>query len=180
MSAWQEFCEWRRLAGLPQLIEDLEMTQFCQMKAEFRAMHRLKDGHDGPQPPTFDWHEGTGEATSMWGWLTCEMESEFRYGGAGIAMRSDDPDRYMVLVVRDGSGRALIPRENVPVFDTSHLTPNPPVVDVNPVIGPGYPPFPDVEVDLWAKPCCARISWIKSARLLQPGKLPYHGIPLVK
>ena len=121
-----EVNEWRRRTGLPPFIEDPKMTEFAQSKARYRATRRLQNGHQGPKPPSH-WHEGTGEATSMWGWLTCEMESDFKYAGAGICVGKDGK-RYMVLVCRSGSGRALVPRNNAPVHNTSHLTPKPPRV----------------------------------------------------
>ena len=78
-----EVNEWRRKSGLPPFVEDAEMTKFARMKARYRAERNLQDGHQGPKPPT-SWHEGTGEATPEWGWLTCEMESDFKYAGAAF------------------------------------------------------------------------------------------------
>lgn len=121
-----EINEWRRRSGLRPFIEDPKMTEFARAKARFRAERGLQNGHQGPKPPR-NWHEGTGEATSTWGWLTCESESDFKYAGAGICVAADGT-RYMVLVCRDGSGRALLPRNNSPVHDTSYLTPKPPRV----------------------------------------------------
>ena len=121
-----EVNEWRRRSGLPPFVEDPRMTEFAKMKARYRAERNLRDGHQGPKAPA-GWHEGTGEATSSWGWLTCEMESDFKYAGAGLCVGRDGT-RYMVLVCRGGSGRALVPRQNSPVHNTSHLTPNPPRV----------------------------------------------------
>ena len=122
-----EVNEWRRRTGLPPFIEDPKMTEFAKAKARYRAERDLQNGHQGPKPPS-NWHEGTGEATASWGWLTCEMESEFKYAGAGICV-GPNGTRYMVLVCRDGSGRALVSRNNSPVHNTSHLSPNPPRVD---------------------------------------------------
>lgn len=118
-----EVNEWRRRAGLPAYREDPEMTKFAMMKARYRAERGLKNGHQGPQPPA-GWHEGTGEASGHWGWLTCEMECDFQYAGAGMCV-GHDGERYMVLVCRGGSGRPLISRQQVPVHNTSHLTPAP-------------------------------------------------------
>ena len=125
-----EVNEWRRRSGLPPFIEDPQMTAFATSKARYRAERGLQNGHQGPKPPA-GWHEGTGEATASWGWLTCEMESQFKYAGAGICVGADGK-RYMVLVCRDGSGRALVSRNNSPVHNTSHLTPNPPRVGSDP------------------------------------------------
>lgn len=125
-----EVNEWRRRAGLPAFVEDPQMTAFAQAKAKYRAERGLQNGHQGPKPPA-GWREGTGEATSTWGWLTCEMESDFRYAGAGVCVGKDGK-RYMVLVCRGGSGRALISRNNAPVHNTSYLTPDPPRVGVSP------------------------------------------------
>jgi hypothetical protein len=124
--AIEEVNEWRRRTGLPLFIEDPEMTKFAAMKARYRAEHNLRDGHQGPQPPG-GWHEGTGEAMPSWGWLTCEMESDFKYAGAAMCVGRGGT-RFMVLVCRGGSGRALVSRQNTPVHNTSYLTPNPPRV----------------------------------------------------
>ena len=119
-----EVNEWRRRTGLPPCNEDPQMTKFAEMKAKYRAEHDLRDGHQGPKPPAA-WHEGTGEASRRWGWLTCEMECDFKYAGAGLCVGKDGT-RYMVLVARGGSSKALVSRHNAPVHNTSHLTPNPP------------------------------------------------------
>src|SRR5690606_31519384 len=101
-----------------------EMTAFAQNKANYRAFHRLKDGHQGPQAP-FGWREGTGEATSDWGWLTCCQEEDAVEGGAGLTIGRDG-ERYMVLVLRGGSGRSLLGRRNnSPVHNTSYVNPRP-------------------------------------------------------
>jgi hypothetical protein len=123
MSGWTEFCKWRELVGLPQVKEDADMTKFATRKACYRAFHRLKDGHDGPECPP-GWREGTAAAKPTWGWLTCCQEEDAEYGGAGMCVAKNG-DRYMVLVLRGGTGEALIPRDNIPIHDTSHLTPNP-------------------------------------------------------
>ena len=122
--AMDEVNEWRKRCGLKPFVEDPEMTKFAVMKARYRAERNLRDGHQGPQPKA-GWHEGTGEALPMWGWLTCEMESDFKYAGAGMCV-GNDGTRYMVLVCRSGSGRALVRRNYAPVHNTSYLTPNPP------------------------------------------------------
>ena len=124
--AMAEVNEWRRRSGLRPFIEDPSMTQFAEMKARYRAERHLRDGHQGPSAPP-GWHEGTGEAAASWGWLTCEMESDFQYAGASMCVGSDGT-RYMVLVCRGGSGRALLARNHAPVHKTSHLSPNPPRV----------------------------------------------------
>ncbi len=124
--AMDEVNEWRRRSGLPQFVEDPQMTKFAEMKARYRAERNLRNGHQGPTAPA-GWHEGTGEATPTWGWLTCEMESDFKYAGAAMCVGRDGT-RFMVLVCRGGTGRALLPRQNAPVHDTSYLTPNPPRV----------------------------------------------------
>lgn len=121
-----EVNEWRRRVGLPQFARDAEMMRFAQMKAEYRAQRGLKDGHDGPKANA-GWREGTGEATAQWGWLTCVIEESATHAGAGLAI-GHDGERYMVLVLRGGTGRALISRQNIPIHDTSAMTPNP--VDV--------------------------------------------------
>lgn len=118
-----EVNEWRRRTGLPSFVEDPAMTRFAEMKARYRAQHNLRDGHQGPKPPA-GWHEGTGEAQPSWGWLTCESESDFRYAGAAVCVGVDGT-RFMVLVCRDGSGRALVSRHRSPVHNTSRLTPKP-------------------------------------------------------
>ena len=100
------------------------MAKFAQEKANYRAYYRLKNGHQGPQPIA-GWREGTGEARSVWGWLTCCQEESAAYGGAGMCVGLDG-DRYMVLVLRGGSGRCLLrSRNNVPIYDTSRLTAKP-------------------------------------------------------
>jgi len=124
-----EVNEWRRRCGLRPFVEDPEMTRFAKMKARYRAERNLRDGHQGPKPP-MHWHEGTGEATPQWGWLTCEMESDYRYAGAGVCVGADGT-RYMVLVCRGGSGRALVSRNNSPVHNTAHLTPHPDRVGIS-------------------------------------------------
>ncbi|QEG01297.1 hypothetical protein Mal15_53730 [Stieleria maiorica] len=121
--AFDEVNAWRRGAGLPELIEDPEMTKFAQQKAEYRAARGLKNGHQGPSVPG-GWTEGCGEATATWGWLTCATECDFRYAGAGIATGADG-ERYMVFVGRGGSGRALINPDRYPIIKTAHLTPKP-------------------------------------------------------
>ena len=78
-----EINEWRRRSGLRPFIEDPAMTRFAQMKAKYRAAKNLRNGHQGPQAPA-GWREGTGEASSSWGWLTCESESDFTYAGAVV------------------------------------------------------------------------------------------------
>ena len=118
-----EVNEWRRRTGLPRFVEDPAMTRFAEMKARHRAQHNLRDGHQGPKPPS-GWHEGTGEAQPSWGWLTCESESDYRYAGAAVCVGVDGT-RFMVLVCREGSGRALVSRHKSPVHNTSRLTPNP-------------------------------------------------------
>jgi hypothetical protein len=123
-----EVNEWRRRSGLRPFTADPEMTRFAEMKARYRAEANLRNGHQGPSAPA-GWHEGTGEATASWGWLTCEMESDFQYAGAGICV-GNDGTRFMVLVCRGGSGRALLSRHNSPVHNTSHLTPDPPRVGI--------------------------------------------------
>lgn len=142
-----EVNEWRRRSGLPPFVEDPEMTKFAIMKARYRAERNLQNGHQGPKPAA-PWREGTGEAKPNWGWLTCEMESEFQYAGAGLCVGKDGT-RYMVLVCRGGSGRALLSRHNAPIHNTSYLTPNPPRV--------GQPAQASQRVTV-AKPCphCGR------------------------
>ena len=117
---WAEFCEWRRRMGLPQVQQDPQMMAFAQQKANYQAS-RLISGHAGPRVRP-GWREGTGNATASWGWLTCCMEEDAQYGGAGMAYGMDG-QRYMVLVLRGGSGRALRRRQNLPTFNTSHLSP---------------------------------------------------------
>lgn len=126
MSAWAEFCEWRRLAGLPQIRHDEDMTLFAQGKARWQAERGLDGGHDGPGCPS-GWREGTAKAAKSWGWLTCCQEEDAAYGGAGMCVGRDG-ERHMVLVLRGGTGRPLIPRRRIPVFKTAHLSPNPPSV----------------------------------------------------
>ena len=120
MSAIEEVNAWRRHNGLPEFIEDDKLTEFAQMKSEYRALRGLKNGHQGPEHPNGT-TEGTGEATADWGWLTCAMEDSSTHAGAGVCVGWDD-ERYMVLVVRP-PGRRLV--RNVKPLDTSYLTPNP-------------------------------------------------------
>lgn len=116
---------WRVRQGLRPLKEDPLLTRFAQRKAEYRAARLLKNGHQGPACPG-GCREGTGEARAEWGWLTCVMEEDATHAGAGVAI-GEDNERYMVLVVRGGSGGA--PRgRNVQPLSTSHLTPNAPLV----------------------------------------------------
>lgn len=119
-----ELAEWRRRVGLPRFTVDANLTRFAQMKAEYRAKRGLKDGHQGPRNPPGT-REGCGEASAHWGLLVCSMEEDFTHAGVGIAIGGDG-ERYMVAVFRGGSGRALIPRQNIPIHNTSYLTPNPP------------------------------------------------------
>ena len=123
--AWDEFCAWRRMAGLPQLAEDPSMTAFAMHKARYRAERGLRRGHAGPRLRA-GWHEGTAEWRPSMGFGACYREHDFRYGGAGMCVGRDGR-RYMVLVVRGGSGRSLM-RRSRPTFNTAHLTPNPPRV----------------------------------------------------
>jgi hypothetical protein len=116
---------WRSRNGLRPLREDPLLTRFAQRKAVYRAARMLKNGHQGEACPA-DCREGTGEAQPQWGWLTCVMEEDATHGGAGVAI-GEDGERYMVLVVRGGSGSA--PRgRNVRPLATAHLTPDAPVV----------------------------------------------------
>lgn len=138
MSAIEEVNHWRRANGLPEFIEDAVLTQFCQHKAEYRALNGLRNGHDGPKPPG-GCVEGTGEASHEWGWLTCAMEDSGTHAGAGMCIGWDD-ERYMVLVVRP-PGRRLL--SHVTPIDTSHLSPNPPSVRQL-----GYHQAPDVMTNL--------------------------------
>ena len=123
--AWDEVCEWRRRAGLPQMKEDPALTKFAMMKARYRAERGLKDGHQGPKCPK-GCTEGTGEAKPSWGILTCLLETDAQTGGAGLCIGRDG-ERYMVLVVR-GHTKHLINPNKIPVFNTSYLTPNPPSI----------------------------------------------------
>lgn len=128
MSAIEEVNFWREQNDLPAFHEDRELTEFAQMKAEYRALRGLKNGHQGPQNP-WGTVEGTGEATPDWGWLTCAMEDSSQCAGAGICI-GWDRERYMVLVIKP-PGRPLI--SHVRPIDTSFLTPNPPNVrDLDP------------------------------------------------
>ncbi len=123
--AWAEFNEWRRLCGLPQIKESPEMTAFAQNKANYRAFYRLKNNHAGPKAPD-GWREGCAEAFPFWGWLSCRQEEDALEGGAGLAVGLDG-ERYMVLVLRGGSGRCLLAtgRDNTPVHDTSYMSKRP-------------------------------------------------------
>ena len=123
---FDEVQEWRRRTRLPLFKEDPKMTQFALKKARYRAERDLQNNHKGPRPPK-GWKEGTGEAKPFWGWLTCEMECDFQFVGAGMCVGKNGL-RYMVFVGRGGSGRPLISRHNIPTYDTSYLTPNPPKV----------------------------------------------------
>lgn len=117
---------FRTTHGLRPFKHDTQLSAFAQMKAEYRAARMLKHGHQGPPNPPGT-GEGTAEATPMWGWLSCSMEEDWEYAGAGIAIGGDG-ERYMVLVVRGGSGAATRGRNLRPV-PTAHLTPNPPRFD---------------------------------------------------
>lgn len=117
---------FRTTHGLRPFKHDPRLTEFAQMKAEFRAARMLKHGHQGPKNPPGS-VEGTAEATAMWGWLSCSMEEDWEFAGAGIAIGGDG-ERYMVLVVRGGTGAATRGRNLRPVT-TAHLTPHPPRFD---------------------------------------------------
>lgn len=117
---------FRTTHGLHPFKHDPQLSVFAQRKAEYRAIRLLKNGHQGPQNPPGT-AEGTAEALPMWGWLSCAMEEDWEYAGAGVAIGADH-ERYMVLVVRNGSGAALKGRSLRPV-STAHLTPNPPSFD---------------------------------------------------
>lgn len=125
---FDEVQEWRRRTRLPLFKEDPKMTEFCRKKAKYRAERNLQNNHKGPKPPK-GWHEGTGEAKKMWGWLTCEQECDWDYVGAALYVNKRTGLRYMVFVGRGGTGRPLISRHNIPTYDTSYLTPNPPTVE---------------------------------------------------
>ena len=56
------------------------------------------------------------------------MEEDWGYAGAGIAVNEDDGQRYMVLCCREGTGQAKKGRNLRPI-NTSHLTPDPVVVE---------------------------------------------------
>ena len=118
---FDELQEWRRRNGLPLFIEDPRMTQFCRMKAQYRAQRNLQNGHQGPRAAP-GWTEGTGEASPSWGILVCAMESDNRYAGAGLAYGRNG-QRYMVATFRGGSGRNLINPHRVRPFNTSYLSP---------------------------------------------------------
>ena len=124
-TAMQEVNYWRARNGLPAFVEVPWITASAQAKAEYRAARCLKDGHDGPKHPA-GCREGTGEATSMWGWLTCCMEETGKYAGAGVSIGADG-ERYMVLMVWGEHGRAPIGRRVRPLR-TAHLTPDAPVI----------------------------------------------------
>lgn len=117
----QEVNYWRAKNRLPAFIEVPWMTQAAQKKAEYRAARGLKDGHTGPRCPT-GCREGTGEATTDWGWLTCCMEGSGRYAGAGVAIGADG-ERYMVLLVW---GNRVFGGRRVRPLKTVHLTPDAP------------------------------------------------------
>ena len=119
---------FRTTHGLRPFKHDPQLTAFAQMKAEYRAARMLKNGHQGPQNPPGT-GEGTAEATATWGWLSCSMEEDWENAGAGVAIGGDG-ERYMVLVVRGGSGAARRGRSLRPV-PTAHLTPDPPRFDRN-------------------------------------------------
>ena len=127
---WEEFLEWRRLCNLPPVEFDQELAEFAQRKAEYRARHQLHDGHDGP-PAKTGWREGTGEAKPTWGFLCCCIEEDMAFAGTGLALDGTG-ERYMVIAVRGGSGRALIPRNNIPIHPTAYLTPDAPVIKAKP------------------------------------------------
>jgi hypothetical protein len=128
--AFEEVNEWRRRTGLPAFKMDKKMMEFARTKARFRALNDLRDSHTGPRnlPLPAGWCEGTGEATPEWGILTCCLEEDHIFIGAHVVVNSTTGLRYMVLVLRGGSCRALIPRNNIPTYNTSYLTPKPETV----------------------------------------------------
>lgn len=123
---FDEVNAWRKHVGLPTFKEDPRMTEFALKKARYRASRDLQNGHQGPKAPP-GWIEGTGEATPDWGFLACAIECDFEFVGAALVMGTNGL-RYMVFVGRGGSGRPLISSHNIPIVDTSRLTPNPEVV----------------------------------------------------
>lgn len=126
--AFEEINEWRRRTGLPAFKMDKKMMAFAQRKARYRAYNDLQNNHTGNEKLPPGWCEGTGEATPSWGFLTCCMEENHVYAGAGLCVNSTTGIRYMVLVLRGGSCRPLISRNNIPTYDTSYLTPKPETV----------------------------------------------------
>lgn len=126
----EEVNHWRKANGLPPFKEDKKLTEFAQMKAEYRARNRLQNGHQGPKHPSGT-TEGTGETKRGmgWGWLTCCMECDGEYAGAGVAIGADDNHRYMVLVVKKYNANPLINPHNIKPLDTEHLTPVIPIVE---------------------------------------------------
>lgn len=128
--AMEEVNHWRTKNGLPPFKEVPWMTKFAQQKAEWRAARLAKNGHQGPQCPA-SCREGTGEAKSEWGWLTCCQEESGTWAGAGVAIGADG-ERYMVLVIHGTQGSAPRGRQigggsaGLRIINTSMLTPDAP------------------------------------------------------
>ena len=132
-AAIDEVNHWRTANGLKPFEEVPWMTEFAQQKAEWRAARLAQNGHQGPPCPP-GCREGTGEATSMWGWLTCCQEETGELAGAGVAV-GEDGQRYMVLVIQGTKGQAPKGRKiggqgaRLRIIDTSDLTPDAPVIE---------------------------------------------------
>lgn len=130
-AAIDEVNHWRQQNGLPAFVEDDQLTEFAQQKAEWRAARLAKNGHQGPPTPA-GCREGCGEATEQWGWLTCCQEETGTQAGAGVAIGADG-ERYMVLVIRGTHGTAPRGRKiggggPLRIVRTAHLTPDAPVM----------------------------------------------------
>ena len=129
-SAMKEVNQWRTQNGLQPLKEVTWMTEFAQRKAEWRAARLAQNGHQGPRCPA-GCREGTGEADSAWGWLTCCQEESGKWAGAGVAIGADG-QRYMVLIIHGTQGTTPKGRQiggrgaRLRIIDTSKLTPNAP------------------------------------------------------
>ena len=132
-TAIEEVNHWRTENGLQPFKEVKWMTEFAQKKAEWRAARLAQNGHQGPRCPA-GCREGTGEARSEWGWLTCCQEETGEWAGAGVAIGADG-ERYMVLVIHGTRGTAPKGRQiggrgaPLRIINTSRMTPDAPRID---------------------------------------------------
>ena len=132
----------RRHFGLPPFIPDPELMKLAQAKAEWQAARHVSgfvpvgrdgfrerrdrrgrpyNGHEGPRVPGA--FEGTGCARNPGPFIACRALSNGSgiRAGCGMAIGSDG-HRYMVVLTRRSSREG---GRNVPVINTSHLTPDP-------------------------------------------------------
>jgi len=143
--SWDELNAQRANVGLPPLIQNADLMRFAQAKAEWQAARHVSgfvpsgpdnyairrdhrgrpyNGHEGPRIPGVV--EGTGCGRIPGPYITCAWDAKGALeAGTGVAIGSDG-FRYMVTMIR--AHRTIEANRNVPLINTSHLTPNAPRV----------------------------------------------------